>query len=123
MIRSPSQLDAHFGAAVMLDALDHARSSYPAESCGLIIGNVYLPCDNGAADPLNHFSIAAADYLAAGEALRAVVHSHPDGEPVPSADDLRAQRSIDVPFLIVTLTADRIGDLVAWGAPLTETLQ
>ena len=69
--------------------LAHAWADYPNECCGLIINDKYHPCTNAHSDPKNHFEIALDEYLALerlGE-IQAIVHSHPDGEPLPSEFD------------------------------------
>lgn len=80
--------------------INHARSVYPAECCGLIINEQYHPCDNIA--PMGQFEIEPSQYLALSEMgeIQAIVHSHPDGEPIPSEVD-RAQMSLHgVPWVI-----------------------
>lgn len=67
----------------------HAKSAYPAECCGLIIGGEYYPCDNIAHDPSQTFEIDPMQYVALsykGE-IQAIVHSHPDGNAEPSEVD------------------------------------
>lgn len=83
---------------------DHARRERPREACGLIAGDgdkvrVILPLNNVHADPARHFSPAPADLLAAlkrfdaqGLTLLGIYHSHPKGDPIPSAEDVREAR-------------------------------
>ena len=75
------------------DALAHARTDYPRESCGLLIirkgREVYRPCRNLARGD-DQFTICPDDYEAAereGEVI-AVVHSHVNIPPMPSQADL-----------------------------------
>ncbi|MFB6349499.1 C40 family peptidase [Moraxella sp. ZJ142] len=68
---------------------NHAWQCYPSECCGLVINGKYHPCTNAHHDPKNHFEISADEYLtleSLGE-ITAIVHSHPDGEPLPSEFD------------------------------------
>lgn len=96
-----------FSSTIISDAQAHALAEFPKESCGIVVGGVYLPCENVADDPENDFSIADAvvgPYLRAGT-LQAVIHSHPF--PVltelscPSARDMRGQGSTNVPWGII----------------------
>jgi len=71
----------------------HAVAEYPRECCGLVVataeGERYIPCQNTAVTPSEHFRLPAADYAAAedlGELL-AVVHSHPNAAAHPSDAD------------------------------------
>lgn len=89
---------------------EHALQAYPNECCGLIVGGVYYPCENVAHDPANLFEIdpqAFIDLSDKGE-LQAIVHSHPDGEPMPSEYD-RVQMSLHgVPWLIASVNDGRV---------------
>lgn len=69
------------------DIFEHAKSCYPAECCGLIIDGAYHRCTNIAT--LGQFEIDANEYIALAKMgeVQAIVHSHPDGEPLPSEVD------------------------------------
>lgn len=94
---------ARSALAAMLDA---AARAAPAEACGLLLGEgarvaTAVPAANVAVDPLRHFEIDPAALIAAHRAARAggpqvvgYYHSHPVGEPRPSATD-RASASGD----------------------------
>jgi len=76
------------------DAIDHALSESPKESCGLVIVKKgvesYLPCRNLAISPNQMFIIHPSDWAKAedeGEII-SVVHSHPKTPPMPSQADL-----------------------------------
>lgn len=69
--------------------LAHAQGEYPKECCGLIVDGTYHPCTNVAPTPHEHFAIDSDEFIALeglGE-VQAIVHSHPDGEPIPSEAD------------------------------------
>lgn len=87
--------------------LDHAAACYPAESCGFVIetlaGQQYMPCVNIADQPTENFEISPDDWLrahTAGEVI-AVVHSHPDGLPILSVADRKAQRRTALEWWLV----------------------
>lgn len=90
----------------------HAIDEYPRESCGLVVAvgrkQRYVPCRNVADDPLNDFVIADEDYVKAdklGE-ITAIVHSHPDGRPSPSDQDMLACEAHGLPWVIIAVHRD-----------------
>lgn len=78
----------------------HAVAEYPRECCGLVIaaaaGEKYVPCQNTAVTPSDHFRLPAEDYAKAedqGDVL-ALVHSHPNASAAPSdADRVQCENS------------------------------
>lgn len=66
----------------------HANADYPREACGVIVGKEYIPCTNIAADNAQ-FEICPIDLVGASKegAIKAYVHSHPDGSCQPSMPD------------------------------------
>lgn len=87
--------------------LREAAAASPNESCGLLLKKNgryrFLPCINRAADPMQTFEIAAADFQAAeqqGSEVVAVVHSHPQGEPFLSGADRQMQLALGLPWLL-----------------------
>lgn len=80
---------------------DHAAQCYPRESCGVIVKSTYIPCENIAADA-DQFEISPRDLINAERkgAIRAYVHSHPDGTNLPSVPD-RVQMALHgLPWVI-----------------------
>jgi desampylase len=87
-------------SGVIGDLCEDALRTAPEECCGLLLGTGEtieraLPTRNVAAEPLRHFEIDPAALLAAHKAARAgapqvlgYYHSHPTGNPVPSATDV-----------------------------------
>lgn len=81
--------------------IDQARLAHPQEACGLLLGwqsgvvRRIQPCTNRAADPATTFEIDPAELIAALRAERegrevviGYYHSHPSGDPRPSATDI-----------------------------------
>jgi proteasome lid subunit RPN8/RPN11 len=110
--------------AAALEAIAaHARSEYPRECCGLLIGlgTVVIEavsCENAADDPLRRFEIPPAAHIqqlrrcreltaATGERHDVIgaYHSHPRSAPVPSERDL-AEAFSEFVYLITGPTAE-----------------
>jgi proteasome lid subunit RPN8/RPN11 len=98
-------------------AREHARAEYPREACGLVVNDFYIACRNVAEDPENDFAIHPQDQLRAMKRgkIQMVIHSHPNGPLTPTQADMIGQMKMGVPWAIVPLDEDRIGDLVIWG--------
>lgn len=95
--------------------LTHAQQHEHTESCGLISrsdGNPahYYAVKNIAADPSTRFEMEPKQQIAAmkhmrehGEDLLAIVHSHPESPPVPSATDMQEAGYPEAFYIIVSL--------------------
>jgi proteasome lid subunit RPN8/RPN11 len=118
-------------APLLRRAEQAARDAYPEECCGLLIGNRagarwtvrrLAPSTNVAeGDRRTRFEVDPAILLReqrrardAGEALIGLYHSHPDGEPVPSAEDERRAWQADQAWLILAAGRDRAIRVGAW---------
>ena len=68
--------------------IEHAKESYPKESCGVVVDNVYIPCNN-LSIMLDQFYIDPVDLVRAESigTIQAYVHSHPDGSCEASEPD------------------------------------
>ena len=90
---------AHDAFSAMLAA---AAARHPHEACGLLFGTAaaitgFCETANAAADPTRHFEVDPAALIAAHRAARGsgphvigYFHSHPTGDPAPSATDRAA---------------------------------
>lgn len=86
-------------SSALLRGVITAAAASPDEICGLLFGSAGViaearPCRNIAPDPRRRFEIDPAALLRAhrearngGPALIGCYHSHPDGDPIPSASD------------------------------------
>ncbi|ARH11769.1 peptidase P60 [Vibrio phage VaK] len=84
--------------------IEHAKSQYPNECCGLLIDDgkkpFYMPCRNTAEKPDFDFSIHPAD-LATCESLGEIIgicHSHPDSTSRPSLTDQAKAYSLSTEY-------------------------
>ena len=105
--------------------LQRAASCAPQEACGLLGGKGghaqrVVPIDNVAADPVCRYEMDAPQLVRAlyalereGLELCAIWHSHPEGEPLPSREDIRSAAWPDVCQLIVGQVNGR-AKLGAW---------
>jgi proteasome lid subunit RPN8/RPN11 len=109
-----------FAPVVIAAAKKHAREQYPKESCGLVVAGSYVPCDNLADDPFQDFLISPKVFAAYSTltGVQAVIHSHPNGPLFPSRSDMVGQLRSAVPWAIIALNEDQIGDPVMWGDSL-----
>jgi predicted phage tail protein len=76
-------------------ALNHAKTSLPDESCGLVIDvdnkQQYYPCKNIAIEGANSFTIDPEDWAKAEETgtVIYICHSHPNGDLNASEEDIK----------------------------------
>ena len=111
--------------ALAAELLDLARRELPTEACAILSGadphaaTRVHPARNALASPYR-YDVDPDDLIrildrieAAGEVMVAIFHSHPAGEAVPSAADLRESRW-DVVQLIASPGDTRAGWLRAW---------
>ena len=76
-------------------ALHHAKTSLPDESCGLVIDvdniHQYYPCKNIAIEGANSFTIDPEDWAKAEETgtVLHICHSHPNGDLTASEEDIK----------------------------------
>jgi [CysO sulfur-carrier protein]-S-L-cysteine hydrolase len=118
----PGPAAASLPPAIRDAVVAQARSEYPNESCGLIVGDRpaadggralrYLPMRNKAASPyryeidptdLLHATIETDD---ADEAFWGIVHSHTHTPAVPSPTDIGLAFYPDALYLLVSLDDD-----------------
>jgi proteasome lid subunit RPN8/RPN11 len=100
-------------AGILEEVLKHAKSAYPKEGCGLLVGRSqadrFIPMINAASsatqyemDPAELIS-ALRDLRGTGEELIAIYHSHPHGPPEPSKTDIARAYYPEAAQLIVCL--------------------
>ncbi|WP_086932192.1 NlpC/P60 family protein [Agarilytica rhodophyticola] len=107
-----------FNSDVAADAMAHARSVYPEESCGIVVDNKYMSLRNVAKDKSNNFHISRDIIAKYKNKIEAVIHSHPDGPYYPSAGDMRSQIAMSVPWGIVYVEKGHAYEPFFWGDTL-----
>jgi proteasome lid subunit RPN8/RPN11 len=122
-------------SAVMNEMLAHAREAVPNECCGLIVGrrgevesvirarNLETIPTRYLIDPQDHFA-AIKTARAQGLRVTGAYHSHPSGEPVPSASDIaEASGGRDFLYVIVSpVTGGATGYFVDNGSAILVDL-
>ena len=111
----------------LLEEILSAAKGQRQEICGLLLGGkgriaAILPAANVAAEPTCHFELDPAVLLKAhrrarsgGLAIVGHYHSHPSGDPVPSATDAACATADGSLWLIVGERASRL-----WRAVLAD---
>jgi [CysO sulfur-carrier protein]-S-L-cysteine hydrolase len=117
--RHPGPREVALPDAVAAAIVDHARTEYPNEACGVVIGTGsaadgglalrFEPARNAAASPLR-YEIDSADLLRltleaddADEAFWAIVHSHVRSAARPSPTDVGLAFYPDALYVLVSL--------------------
>jgi len=112
-----------------------AVSRFPEEACGLLVGRhrdgTVIVSDahespNIAADRRNHFEVDPGLRLRLqrtvreqGDDIVGIFHSHPSGDPTPSATDQAAIWEPDLLWLITAVQDGAVGDTHAYAAQNT----
>lgn len=93
-----------------------ANEAYPNEAVWLVTKAGYYQVDNVHEDPRNFFSVSLADTRRAySEGLLKVIHSHCDGEPVPSKADMQGQILMGVPWGVLNTNGHGATPITWWG--------
>lgn len=93
-----------------------AADAYPKEAVWLITPGECRLVKNTHEDPERYFRVEPKTLAAAiNRGLLAVVHSHPDGDAVPSEADMDGQVATAVPWGLLTTDGRTSGEIVWWG--------
>ena len=105
---------------------DHARSAYPDECCGILLGEGGMiawawPAVNVHPAPHSHFEIAPDALIAAhrnarqgGPSVAGYYHSHPNGRTEPSPDDRASAAGDGRVWMILSRAAHGHWTIRAW---------
>lgn len=90
------------------EIIAHAEDAFPDECCGAVVDGKYVRFKNVSKYPDVNFEFSPEDearLLVTEKAkTQAIVHSHPVGPALPSANDMRAQIASGLPFVLVAHT-------------------
>tara|TARA_R100001015_G_scaffold4625_1_gene1654 strand:- start:6394 stop:7371 length:978 start_codon:yes stop_codon:yes gene_type:complete len=98
-------------------ALHHAKTEFPQESCGLVIEvddiKQYYPCNNLSAEGVNSFIIDPEDWVKAEDigSILHICHSHPNGDLTPSEEDIKSCDYFGLSWFIFDPTKDKVQEL------------
>tara|TARA_X000001388_G_scaffold53186_1_gene38785 strand:+ start:721 stop:1689 length:969 start_codon:yes stop_codon:yes gene_type:complete len=98
-------------------ALHHAKTSLPEESCGLVIDVdnriEYFPCKNIAIEGANSFTIDPEDWAKAEETgtVLHICHSHPNGDLTASEEDIKNCDFLGLSWFIFDPENDKLEEL------------
>lgn len=99
-------------------AILHFQSCRPKEGVGVVIGGLYHPLKNVASNPVDYFKVDLDQYnevVATYGPVECVLHSHPQNQRAPSAEDMESQIAMRVPFGIVAFHDIGPSDIFFWG--------
>ena len=123
MVGHPGPAEVALSPEIRQGIIQHARTDYPNEACGVIVGTAdpasggtalrFVPTRNETASP-SRYRIDASDLLAVtmaadanDEEIWAIVHSHTHSPAVPSPTDVgQAAWWPDALYLLVSLRDD-----------------
>lgn len=99
------------------DAAMHALYEYPKESVGVVIDGKYQSLENVSESPMNEFGVRVGKDGNFLKNIDALIHSHPHGDPAPSARDMQSQASMAVPWGIVPVFQEGVqtGEITWFG--------
>lgn len=107
-----------FPDEVVLTAIRQAKDDFPKESCGFILENDYVRCENIAENPVSDFEISPEDYLRYEKEIKCVFHSHVEF-PHASKADMEFQITSNLPWCIINFNKNKaVTHEVFWGDQL-----
>lgn len=108
---------------------EHAKAEYPKECCGLVIDGYiengvvfgdYVRMSNVHQDPTNSFAMSKSERIPYLHRITALVHSHPDWHPAPSAADMTGQMNMAIPWIILSTNGSNCTAPFAFGDELGD---
>jgi proteasome lid subunit RPN8/RPN11 len=106
----------------LLEFNEHVSRCFPQEACGIVVDELFIPCENKSATPEESFDLALEHPAWAEDAVQYVVHSHTKLFSVqgvdpraPSKADMECQVELDIPFAIVYCDGLTVSEPVFFG--------
>lgn len=95
---------------------EQAKAAYPLEAVWLLTASGLRQVENVSDVPEHHFEVSASELKKTiTDPLLAVIHSHCDGYPVPSKNDMEGQILSAVPWGVLAVTAASVTSINWWG--------
>ena len=135
----PGPASVGIPAAMVQQLIDHARTGFPNEACGVIVGDApaaaggrplrWEPAANVAASPFRYeidpdelyrLTVAVDD---ADEAFWGIVHSHTHTAARPSATDVGQAFYPDALYILVSLSSEEEDEVAAAPLPTVPTVR
>ena len=111
--------------ADIVKALEHARSEFPREACGVFTRSIgYFPCTNIDPEPNDNFRMKEYYQVTANhDDVIALFHSHTNGESNPTLADMHFQKSTAMPWCVAVLNnKGATTDFFSWGGDVIPPL-
>ena len=88
-------------------AEQHALEQFPKEACGVLVNDLYHPCNNIADQSDQIFILDPRDYIRARAKgkIQAIIHSHPAGGGASPVDQMACTR-FKLPWYIYLIPED-----------------
>jgi len=101
----------------------HAIEAYPEEAIGVLLASGYRRLTNVSPEPHLYVALDPGEWdeLVISETIIALFHSHPNGLFAPTAEDMRFQERLAIPFLLCATNGEACTPVAIWGDEL-ETL-
>lgn len=106
-------MDLRLAPGILEEAIEQARTAYPREACGLLVGRGMagrLVAITNISDNAQEFEMEPSELVAvlrdlrgSGEELVGIFHSHPNGPAKPSPTDVARAYYPEAAQLIVSL--------------------
>jgi len=98
-------------------AIEHAKSEYPNESCGIIVNDEYIPFKNEHDNPSKAFQIKDNLFFSyyIDNKVQCLIHSH-NNFNMASYQDQVQQKELDIPFCIINLRNRSLMDCIVFGS-------
>lgn len=105
---------------IRLEAVD----AYPKEAVWLVTEEGTYRVENTHEDPEHFFTVSFQDTMAAHKkGLLKVIHSHCNGEAVPSAEDMQTQILMGIPWGVLNTNGDSATPITWWGEDAIPDLE
>ena len=100
LIVDSDSVSVRCGEEIEKEIQAHAREEWPNEVGGCVLDGSYVRLENRSDNPTERFYVPSGEFPDDAQAL---VHSHTKDIAHPTADDMRQQQAMDIPWGIVSV--------------------